>query len=85
VLEFGDNSRVTVETTQLKIIVLHRGGIVKTELLLSRAVQAGSTSRRPRVDFRIKSPSLGASGQGTEFATAYSDDARDQVDRHRAG
>ena len=75
VLEFGDNSRVTVEqTTQLKIASFFtEGGIVKTELLLKVGQVAASVNRSEttRSDMRIRSPSAAVSVRGTEFATAY--------------
>ena len=71
VLEFGDNSRVTVrETSQLKIASFFtQGGIARTELLLKVGQFAAKVnkSETTRSDFRVKSPSGPGSVRGTTF------------------
>ena len=72
VLEFGDNSRVTVmATSQLKIASFFtEGGIVRTELLLKLGQVAAevNSSGTTRSDFRIQAPSGPGSVRGTTFS-----------------
>lgn len=72
VLEFGDNSKVTIqETTQLKIASFFtEGGVVRTELLLKVGQVSAKVikTETTRSDFRIKAPSATSSIRGTVYS-----------------
>ena len=88
VLEFGDNSTVTVlATSQLKIASFFtEGGVVRTELLLKVGQVAAEVNRSAtaRSDFRIQSPSGPGSVRGTTFS-AFADGSKTSLWSVRRG
>lgn len=88
-LEFGDNSKVTIqETTQLKIASFFtEGGIVRTELLLKVGQVAAKVNKTEttRSDFRIKSPTHTSSVRGTAFSMFYDRGAKTSLVSVREG